>query len=176
MPIPFQDLAGNEPNSAVAYLRFLKEPVRGGIQGALFVTSSRGEPLEFCFTRVKPGSGALWQPGEAYRGAVTALARALFDGASQLPDLVLALAEETPAEVFTEDVVAQVPVCLVGAWGIPPDEESPGDDLSSLRWIADEPSEGSALAGLVETLRSRRLLLEPLERAATGMAEVFADR
>ena len=147
-----------------------------GIQGALFVTSTRGEPLEFCFTRVEPGSGALWQPGQAYRGAVTALARGpvLMRPATCLT-WCLALAEETPSEVFTEDVVAQVPVCLVGAWGIPPNEESPGDDLTSLRWIADEPSEGSALAGLVETLRSRRLLLEPLERAATGMAEVFAD-
>ncbi len=176
MTIPFRDPAGNEPNAAVAYLRFLKEPVSGGIRGGLFVTSSRGEPLEFCFTRVEPGSGPLWEPDQAYRGAVTALAKALFNAASHLPDLVLALAEETPSEVFTEDVVVQVPVCLVGALGIPPNEESPRGDLASLDWIADEPSEGSALARLVETLRSRRLLLEPLERAAKGMAEAFADR
>ena len=107
---------------------------------------------------------------------MTALAKALFNAASHLPDLVLALAEETPSEVFTEDVVVQVPVCMVGALGIPPNEESPRGDLASLDWIADEPSEGSALARLVETLRSRRLLLEPLGRVATGMAEAFADR
>ena len=168
MAIPFRDIAVKEPASAVAYLRLLESgngaAVR--IQGALFVTDGRGDPLEFCFTRVEAEAGALWDPVRTYRRAVVVLVKALFEAASHQPDLVLALAEELPSEVFADDIDVQVPVCLVG---------DPGSDLVPLHWIGGEPAAGSLLASLVETLRSRELLLEPLWRAAQGLEEAFAD-
>ena len=177
MPIPFHDLGGDHPDVAVAYLRFVGKSRGGNIQGALFVVSARGDPLEFCFTRANLPSGSLWHPGQAYRQAVAALSRALFDAVEHLPNLVLALAEETPSEVFSEDVAVQVPLCLVGTQaevvGEVPDIESAGGGPVSLRWVTEEPSDNSQLGPLVDSLRSRRLLLEPFERAAQGLEEAF---
>ena len=165
MPIPFQDIAGEEATATVAYLRFMQETNDGNIRGALFVTNGRGDPLEFCFTRVESGTGALWEPGRAYRQAATVLVRALLEAVNHLPDLVLALAEETPFEIFAHDIEVQVPVCLIGFSGA---------DLGTLRWIGQEPVQGTAIASLVELLKSRQLLLEPFQRAAQGLEEAFA--
>ncbi len=168
MAIPFRDIAGNEPPAAVAYLRILESGngVAVRIRGALFVADGRGDPLEFCFTQVEAVAGALWDPGRAYRRTVVALVKALFEAASHQPDLVLALAEELPTEIFAADIDVLVPVCLVG---------DPGSDLVPLHWIGGEPEAGSLLSSLVESLRSRELLLEPLWRAAQGLEEAFAD-
>ena len=168
MAIPFRDIAGDEPAAAVAYLRILEagSGVAVRIRGALFVTDGRGDPLEFCFTRVEAEAGALWDPGRAYRRTVVVLVGALFEAANHQPDLVLALAEELPPEVFAEDIDVQVPVCLVGA---------PGSDLVPLHWIGGEPAAGSLLSSLVESLRSRELLLEPFRRASQGLEEAFTD-
>ena len=166
MPIPFQDIAGEEAAAAVAYLRFLEDPNGGRIQGALFVTNGRGDPLEFCFTRVESGSGTLWRPGQAYRRAVADLVKALFEAANHLPDLVLALAEEIPAEIFADDMEVQIPVCLVG---------DSGAGVGTHQWIDREPTAGTAVASLVESLQSRNLLLEPFRRAAQGLEEAFTS-
>ena len=162
MPIPFQDVAGEERAVAIAYLRFMKVTDDGNVAAALFIVNGQGEPLEFCFTRVVQPSGPLWEPGRAYRRAVADLAKALFEAANHEPDLLLALADEAPPEVFVEDLVAQTPAVLVA-----------GEGDASLRWLGQEPEEGSVLARLVESLRSRSLLLEPFERAAKGLEEAY---
>ena len=167
MPIPFQDIAGDGTATAVAYLRCMHAPGERCIQGALFVTSNRGDPLEFCYTQVALASGPLWDPGRAHRQAVALLVKALFEAASHLPELVLAVAGETPSEVFSESVAVQMPVGLVG--------ESE-DDPADIQWVGWEPTEDSPLSGLVESLRSRNLLLEPLRRAEQGLVEAFANR
>lgn len=166
MAVPFRDIVGDEPAAAVAYLRFLEGPSGGGIRGAFFVANSRGDPLEFCFSQVKADAGALWEPGRVYRRAVAVLVRALFGAASHQPDLVLALAEELPQECLSEEIDVQLPVCLVG---------DPGAEVVPLHWIDGEPEAGSELSRLVESLRSRGLLLEPFWRAAQGLEEAFAD-
>ena len=79
MPIPFHNLIQDEPSGAAAYLRFVDEPEGKGIRGALLVTSSRGDPLEFSFTRVDVRSGVLWHDGQAKARAISALAKALFE-------------------------------------------------------------------------------------------------
>ena len=167
MPIPFLELTGDQPDAAVAYLRFTGTPDVGNVQGAVLVTSARGDPLEFCFTRVDLPAGPLWPPEQIRRRAVAGLAKALFEAVDRLPDLVLALAEETPSEVFVEDMEVQVPVCLVDP------HTTAGADPPSLRWVNQEPSDASDLSCLLDSLASRRLLLEPFERAARGLEEAL---
>ena len=165
MSVPFRDIAGEEPAAAVAYLRFLEASDGLAIKGALFVTNGRGDPLEFCFTRVDVEASALWEQGRVYRRSVVALVKALFEAANHRPDLVLALVEEFPQEILAEEIDVQVPVCLVG---------DPGSEVVPLHWIDGEPAAGSGLSHLVESLRSRGLLLEPFWRAAQGLEEAFA--
>ena len=169
MPIPFLDhgIAGDGPSAAVAYLRFLHPSGESRVQGALFITNERGFPLEFCFTRVALASGPLWDPAQAYHQAVVALVKALFEAANHLPDLVLALANETPSEIFTEYIGTQVPVSLV---------VNAGAERVTLQWVGREPSAGSQLSSLVEFLKSRKLVLEPFQRAEQGLLEAFANQ
>ena len=179
MPIPFYALGRHNHEAAVAYLRFVARPSDGSIQGALFVISSRGDPLEFCFTQVGLPVGPFWRPEQAYRQVVAALSRALFDAVGHLPALVLVLAEETPTEVFAEEMEVQVPVCVVDnhtqTGAEVQDVEASRDDSVSLRWGTEKPSDDSEIIQLVEYLRSRRLLLEPFERAAQGLEEAFLN-
>ena len=151
----------------MAYLRFVRAPGETCILGALFIASDRGDPLEFCYTRVVLAPGPLWGPERVYRQAVALLVKALFKAASHLPDLVLALAGETPAEIFSESIAVQVPVCLVG---------ETGDGPTSLQWVDKEPEAGSPASSLVESLRSRQLLLEPFQRAEQGLMEACASQ
>lgn len=167
MPVPFHDIAGDGTASVVAYLRLVRAPGESCILGALFVASDRGDPLEFCYTRVVLAQGPLWGADRAYEQAVTLLSRSLFKAASHLPDLVLALAGETPAEIFSESIAVQVPVCLVG---------ETGDGPTSLQWVDREPAAGSPVFSLVESLKSRRLLLEPFQRAEQGLMEAWASQ
>ena len=96
MPIPFRDLGEDEPSGAAAYLRFRDEPDGNGIRGALFIMSPRGDPLEFSFTRTDVRSGVLWRTGQARSRALASLTKALFESTTRVPEVVLALANETP--------------------------------------------------------------------------------
>ena len=177
MPIPFHNLIQDEPSGVAAYLRFVDEPEGKGIRGALLVASSRGDPLEFSFTRVDVRSGVLWHDGQAKARAISALAKALFEVANHKPDLLLALADETPAKVFSEELGVQIPMCRVAAQGAgmaAPTEA--GQQLSEslyLYWVNGRPLDDAECARLVETLGARRLLLEPFDRAALGIQEAF---
>ena len=176
MSIPFRDLE-EEPSGVAAYLRFIDEPDEKGIRGALFIMSPRGDPLEFTFTRVDLRSGVLWRDGQARSRAVSSLTRALFESANHVPDLILALAEETPKEVFTQDLAVQVPACRVTTQELglmePSEEIQHLSNSVSLLWVNRRPEAGRASAKIVEMLEGRRLLLEPFDRAALGIQEAF---
>lgn len=177
MPIPFRDLRTGETTAVIAYLRFIDEPDGAGVKGALFVTSERGDPMEFCFTKIDTPSSPLWQTDLIRSHAVSSIAKALFEAANYLPDVVLALAAEAPPEVFSEELAVQVPMCRVAQEAGPaaPEEEVQRlSDSLCLHWVSGYPVEDVRLADLVETLKSRQLLLEPFERAALGIQEAFS--
>ena len=176
MPIPFHDLGEDEPSGTAAYIRFMDEPDGNGIRGALFIMSPRGTPLEFSFTRIDVRSGVLWRTGQARSRALASLAKALFESTTRVPEVVFALANETPVEVFSEDLDVEVSLCRVGAQDAEPagtEEVQRLSDSISLLWVNGPPEVGGASAKMVEVLASRRLLLEPFERAALGMQEAF---
>lgn len=177
MPIPFSDLGTEGITANVAYLRFTEEPEGEGLRAALFIISCRGEPLEFCFTRVEVPHSPLWHTGQARDFAVIALAEALFEAANRLPSLVLALASETSARCFSEGLAVHVPVCRVSTQDCPLEEVSEGaqhlSDSLYLYWEIGRPPVDSVAATLVEALAVRHLLLEPFDRASMGILEAY---
>ena len=177
MPIPFRDLTECDHPGVAGFLRFVDEPDGRSVRGALFLMSTRGEPLEFSFTRIDVRSGVLWRAGEAKRQAVASLTKTLFEAANRVPDLVLALAEETPARVFSEDLAVRVPVCRVAAQDSGPMALSETaqriSDSLTLMWVNGLPAPDGMPAKTVETLESRQLLREPFDRAALGLQEAF---
>ena len=177
MPVPFRDLGEDEPSGAAAYLRFINEPDGNGIRAALFIMSPRGDPLEFSFTRIDVRSGVLWRTGQARNRALTSLTKALFESTSRVPEVVFALANETPVEVFSEGLDVQVSLCRVAIQQAEPaakaEEGQHLPESISLLWVDGPPESGGAPAKIIDTLESRHLLLEPFERAALGIQEAF---
>lgn len=179
LPVPFRDLTAGENTGEVGYLRFIDEPDGKGIRGALFIVSSRGEPLDFSFTRIDVHSSFLWRAGEARRQAVTALIKALFQAATRVPALILALADEVPPRVFTEDIEVGIPLCRVTMAKIAvraaSEEEERLSDSVDLFWVNGRPPPGSPARSLIEAFNGRQLLIEPFERASIGIQEVFSS-
>ena len=161
------------------YLRFIDEPDGKGIRGALFIVSSRGEPLDFSFTRIDVHHGFLWRAGEARRQAVTSLTKALFQTATRAPNVILALADEVPPRVFTEDLEVGVPLCRIitaeMAVQAGSEEEERLSDSVNLFWVNGRPPPESPARSLIETLNGRQLLLEPFDRASIGIQEAFSS-
>ena len=134
--------------------------------------------MDFSFARVDVHASFLWRPGESRRQAVVALSRTLFTAATNVPHLLVALAEEVPAAVFTEDLAVAIPLCrLAGPSALAyasteSMEELPG--AQHLFWVGPPPGEGSDARGLLDALVARQGLVEPFERAALGLQEALA--
>ena len=149
------------------------------MRGALFLVNGRGEPMDFSFARVDVHASFLWRAGESRRQAVAALVRTLFTAATHVPQLLIALAEEVPATVFTEDLQVELPLCRVAAptalayASTESLEELP--DAQHLFWVGTPPDAESEARGLLDALVARQGLMEPFERAALGLTEAYAS-
>ena len=177
MPVPFDDLTEDQGPGAAGFLRFIDEEDGKGIQGALFLVSSRGEPLDFCFTRVDVHNSFLWRQGDARRYAVTSIVKALFQSSTRVPDLILAMADEVPPRVFADDLHIDVPLCRVSTTDLT--VQAASEDLErvtdsvNLIWVTERPDPESDARRLLYVLNERQILVEPFERAATGLEEAF---
>ena len=172
MPVPFEDLRAGEPTGAVGFLRFVDEAGGKGIRGALFLTSGRGDPLDFCFTRADVHHSFLWRPGDARRQAAAALVKVLFEAANRVPALILGLANEIPPQLFVDDIQVQVPLCLLAPSETPAPDSRPAGEVS-LTWVTEPPADGSEALRLLEGFLRRHDPLEPFGRAAAGLQEAF---
>ena len=166
MPIPFRDLSEKADLGLAGFLRFEEEPDGHGVRAALFSITSLGEPVEFSFTRIEVAGSFLWRAGDAHRHAVTALSKALFEASFRQPTLLLALAEEVPPRVFTEDLEVQVPTCrlasrdtAVNAATVHAATESLEliTDTTNLFWVRGPPESDSPARRLIEMLQGRQL-------------------
>ena len=179
MPVPFRDLTESESSGFAGFLRFKEEPSGKGIQGAFFLVSSRGEPLDFLFTRINVQNSFLWHEGDARRNAVASIIKALFQSCNKTPNLILALAEEVPPKVFADDIMVDVPLCRISTSDVP--VQALSEDFESLNetinliWVSPRPDQESDTRRLLEALSERQILLEPFERANVGLEEVFGE-
>ncbi len=164
MPVSFQDL---QELDALGYAAFYKLEATSnppGYRGALFQITARGEPVEFTYNRIETPSTFLWRPADVRRAVARRLAQSLFTLCPQAPSLIFGLAEEIPLEVFTEDLEVVVV-----------ERASAYDEPVHVLWCVAAPAPGTPERLLAEQIMARRLLIEPFERAATGLAELYGD-
>ena len=169
MGVSYRDRSGAPAGGSAAYLCVRDEPSRSGLQGALFVVNDLAEPLDFCFSRIDVPGSFLWRPGEARRHAARALTIALFDAAPRSPDLVVSTPADVPVAVLADDLEIDVPVCHLSR-GLGDADE---DDLH-VTWLNGQPPDEAGAQGILRSLISRKLAMEPFDRAAQGLHEVFA--
>lgn len=178
MPILFRHANEVEELGLAAYLRI--EKYSSGYMGALFLINVLGEPQEFTYSRVETHHTFLWRPEDIRRHAARQLAASLFSLCPLTPRLLLCLATEADSDLFCRDIQLSIPVCRVAPQmqataraAQESVEEAQADGPLHLFWFPDRPGEGSSQRKLVDQLISRRLLVEPFERAATGLREVY---
>ncbi|MBI4332023.1 MAG: hypothetical protein HY673_12145 [Chloroflexi bacterium] len=179
-PIPFRDANELEELGAAGFLKI--ENHGGGYQGALFLVNARGEPLEFTYTRVETPSTFLWRRGDVERHALRKLTASLLSSCPRIPSLILCLANEVGTELFCEDIQVSLPVCrlapqsVAAAYGERESRVAASEpEPLNLFWFPGAPSSDSPAGKLFERIVSVGLLLEPFDRASTGLAEVFNE-
>lgn len=168
MPIPFHDAGDVEELGSAGFLKL--ESLVGddrlslGAAAGLLVINARGEPLEFAFNRLELRSPGLWGPGRARGALQRRLVASLLSVCSHDPRLLVCLDDEIDVHLFGRELRLEVPVARVQA--SPP---------MLVTWQRSPPADGSAELRLFERLGARGLVLEPFERAALGLREVFSD-
>lgn len=166
MPIPFSDLTSNDSSATAGYLKFLPLAAKNTWLGALFVMNIRGEPVEFTHARVCPPNRLLWRADILRLRCQASLSTALFKACPVAPDIILCQAEVTSPELFTEYLQLKTPVVQALLC-----EQS---KKAAARWVSD-PGPGSPALSILERITKRNLLLEPFERAETGLREVYEE-
>ena len=150
-------------------MRFVGEQDGRGVRAALFETSAQGEPLGFSFDRTEI-------QGVASERALLSLAKSLFRSSTAAPALLFGLAQEIPSRCF-DSLSIGLPFCRVHPGSIARKDAVSDGAPGGLRMLwatgspAPESSAGRILAGLMQWNDP----FEPLERAARGLAEAFAD-
>jgi hypothetical protein len=181
VPIPFRDAEDVEEFGAAAFLKIEPAASGTGYVGGLFLTTARGEPLEFVYNRVEtPDAGFLWRPADLRRHAERTLTASLLTTCARTPRLLLSLADEVGSELFCQDLQISIPVARiarpleVASYAATEQEEVVAEpEPLHLFWFPRAPGEGSVERQLVDRLSARGLLLEPFERAALGLREVY---
>jgi hypothetical protein len=185
VPIPFRDQEELEEWGTAAYLRLAPDPEQPGFRGALFQINGRGEPVEFTYNRVETPNSFLWRPADVRRAALRRLTASLLAACPRVPRVLFALAAEVPSELFCQDLQVALPVGRVapaletaGYSTLEVIEDAEQAEASEgaplqLFWYPAPPQDGTPERELVRRLSRGGLLLEPFERAAVGLAEVY---
>lgn len=194
MPISFHDA---DEVSELGHALFLHVSPASESEwlGALLFLNARGEPLEFVYNRIELLSDVLWRPADRERAAIRRLAMTLFSAATLSPTLLLCRANVVPPHLFGAggQIELGVPVGriatpreAVGYGGseqqqnvavprdAPDDDPEPDAERSEVHLFWSPAPHGEA-AELFSRLAERGLLLEPFERAARGLSEVYGE-
>ncbi len=169
MPIPFDEVGEPDSGDTVAWLRFVAEEEGDGVRGALFETSSLGEPLRFSFARADRNSQPTSHTGKATwrENAALALTRSLLRSAAGSPALLLGLADEIPLWVVTEALRVRVPFCRIGL---------EGTRAPQLLWATEQPHKGTQAHRTLERIMLREDPFEVFARAANCLSRAFEYR
>jgi hypothetical protein len=180
MPIAFSDVEDFDGPGSAAFLKLERSPDDACCLGALLVIGARGEPLEFGYNRVRVPQPFLWREADLRRYIERRITASLLSVCSQQPRLLLCLANEVSIWLFGQDLQVEVPVVRVGGQSssrrrVDTDtgEVLEEDPQSHVAWQPAPPDEGSMERRLFEHLTAHGLLLEPFDRAATGLREVY---
>ncbi len=182
MPIPYRDQDDLEALGTAAFLRLEAKTEPPGYRGALFQINARGEPVEFTYNRVETPSTFLWRPADVRRAAARRLTASLLTLCPRIPRLIFCLAEETPAELFTQDITVALPVARIArsleamtSASLEVTETTDQEEPLHLFWYPDPPAADTAERALTDQLIRHGLLLEPFERASAGLDELFGE-
>jgi hypothetical protein len=183
VPITFRDAADLEDLGLASFLHIERSARGTTYLGALFTINGRGEPIELVYNALETPHPLLWRPADLRRHAERRLTASLLSVAESVPTILFCLADEVSVELFSQDIDVQV---LVGRVERPamrdpsaPEAEASLPDVPDavhIFWQPGPPERESGERALFEPLSARGLLLEPFDRAADALREVYGPR
>lgn len=182
MSIPYRNADDLNELGAAGYLKIEPSSAGSGYVGALFLINARGEPIEFTYNRIETPHTFLWRQTDIRRHAERKLTASLLSVCPRTPRILLCLAEEVGSELFCQDIQLSIPVCRIApamkATSFSDQETQEATDASEpmhLFWFPP-PQHDSIERRLLHKLTSRGLLVEPFDRAAIGLKEVYQTK
>jgi hypothetical protein len=183
VPIAYRDAADLDDLGLASFLRIERSARGSTYLGALFTINARGEPIELVYNALETPHPLLWRPADLRRHAERRLTTSLLTVAEAEPRLLFCLADEAGVELFSQDIQVDVAVGRVERpAGLDPSPSSDEGMLPTvpssvhLFWQPGPPAEDSPERALFEQLSARGLLLEPFDRAADALREVYGPR
>jgi hypothetical protein len=185
VPIAFRDAADLDDLGLASFLRIERSARGSTYLGALFTINARGEPIELVYNALETPHPLLWRPADLRRHAERRLTISLLSIAESEPRLLLCLTDEAGVELFAQDIQTEV---LVGRVERPADTVSGPDgdtnaaslpavpDAVHVFWQPSPPPEDAPERALFEQLGARGLLMEPFDRAADALREIYGPR
>ena len=180
MPIPYRDTDDLNELGAAGYLKIEPSSAGSGYLGALFLINARGEPIEFTDNRIETPHTFLWRQADIRRHAARKLTVSLLSLCPKTPRLILCLAEEVGSDLFSQDIQVSIPVARIAPAikaspysGSETQDTVQASEPMNVFWFPGKPQDDSIELRFLHELVSRGLLLEPLERAAIGLREVY---
>jgi hypothetical protein len=183
VPITFRDAADLEDLGLASFLRIERSGRGTTYLGSLFTINGRGEPIELVYNALETPHPLLWRPADLRRHAERRLTASLLSVAESMPSILFCLADEVGVELFAQDIEVQV---LVGRVERPVGRDPSATDAESslpdvpdsvhIFWQPAPPERESGARALFEQLSARGLLLEPFDRAADALREVYGPR
>lgn len=182
MPVAFRDVADVDGLGSAAFLRVVPAAEGDAFLGALFLVNGRGEPVEFTYNRLEIVQRFLWRADDLRRHAARRLTGSLFEVCPRIPAVILCLAEEAPAELFSEDIGVELPTgrlaeqsAVIGQSALESRELVEAALPLQIFWNGSVPGDGEVARTLVDHLAERGLLMEPFDRALVGLHEVYGS-
>jgi hypothetical protein len=183
MPIPYRDTDDLNELGIAGYLKIETSSTGSGYLGALFLINARGEPIEFTYNRIETPHTFLWRQANIRRHAERKLTASLLLVCPRIPRILLCLAEEVGSELFCQDIQLSIPVCRIApamrATAFSDQETQEATEAVEpmhLFWFPASPQHDSIERRLLHELTSRGLLVEPFDRAAIGLKEVYQTK
>jgi hypothetical protein len=164
MPVPYHRTPRAVTDGCAAFADVLSVRTGRAFYGGLLVLDGRGEPLEFVYNSLEAPSGFLWPEPLVAEASTVALLHSLFEACGRDPDLLVCRSCLAGAEVRRQ-IVPAIPFVVVS----PPRGALPEERV----WVNDPPGAGMRAAAVFQSLADRGFLLEPFDRIAAGLREVF---
>lgn len=165
MPIPYRKAPRPDQEGVAAFLDVIDR--QGSFRAGLLLVDSRGRPLEFVHNSLAAPTGFLWPEPQVRRLAVTGLAHSLFEACRRDPDLLLCRSSLGDPDFFRSELAPSIPFASV--------QPAAGDLPQQFTWLNEPPGPGMRAHSLAQSLQQRGLVLEPFDRLAVGLGEVYPD-
>lgn len=167
LPVSFDHLTEAASGGTTAWLRFIPES-DDGVWGALFETTSHGEPLSYCFTRVGPqrssDDDAPDPPTPPYRALVSTLLQA----AQRSPVIAFCLTDETSPGMLDAAASKPLRICSI-------DSPPITDAAPTLSWVPAPPDDDTSADRVLKQVLTQSDPYEPFQRAEMALNEARAD-